>query len=124
MKSSDAIRTLCGIRFLLGSSTWLTPRFAGTMMGLDPRVNESAPYLGRLFAARDVVLGVGAAQSSGDVQRQWLTFGVAVDAADFLAAVAAIRKGELGGRGAVAGVGIAAAATALGVLALNGDGAG
>ena len=124
MKSSDAIRTLCGIRFALGSSTWLTPRLAGTVMGLDPRVNESAPYLGRLFAARDIVLGVGTAQSKGDVQKQWLTFGVVVDALDTLAAVAAIRAGELRGRGALGGVGIAAAATALGVVALSGDSAG
>ncbi len=120
MKSSDAVRALSSLRFVVGGSSWLTPRLAGRVAGIPSRASDPAPYFARLFAARDVALGVGAMQSSGDARRQWLLIGLACDVADIAAALAANRRGDVTGRGMVSALGGAVGATALGALALTG----
>lgn len=123
MKSSDAIRILAGLRLAISSSSWLTPRLSGRMLGMSRRDPGIAPYLNRLFAVRDAALAVGAVQSSGEAQRQWLRMGVAVDVIDVFAALASHRRGELEGVGTAAAVGFALAAAGLGAAALAGDSA-
>ena len=81
--------------------------------GLDPEANPQAPYLGRLFGARDVALGVGTLQASGEARKQWL------DAADAAAALAAGRGGYLPSLAAGLVFAPAIAAVGLGVAALN-----
>ena len=48
-------------RIVVGASAYLAPNLTGRLFGLDPEGNPQASYLGRLFGARDVVLGAGVA---------------------------------------------------------------
>jgi hypothetical protein len=79
----------------VGVASWATPRLAGKLFGLDAQANPQAPYLARLFGARDVALAWGALGAEGDARRQWLLAGLACDAADTLAGVAGGRSGYL-----------------------------
>jgi hypothetical protein len=126
VETESAVKALSGIRFVVGAAAWLAPRAAGKGFGLKPEENPQAPYLGRLFGARDVALAVGTAQASGEAQRQWLRIGVGVDAADALAAIAAGRAGYLNPVAAFLVFAPAAVGVALGLAALQGedDGAG
>ena len=108
METESAVKAIAGLRIVIGAAAWLTPRMAAKSFGLKPAENPQAPYLGRLFGARDVALGVGTLQATGESQRQWLQLGVAIDAADAVAAGLVFAP-------AVAGV-------ALGVAALRGNG--
>jgi hypothetical protein len=70
----------------------------------------------RGLGARDLVLGAGAALSSGRDRQLWLAAGMVGDAADLTATVAAGRHLPLRGRvlvGALAGAGIAMGGAAL-----------
>src|SRR5881227_2204597 len=59
-------RTLTVLRFIVGGGTWLAPRSMGRLFGLDIDANPQAAYVGRLFAVRDAVLGVGLVATTGD----------------------------------------------------------
>ena len=121
MSAQQSVRNLAILRLAVGIISWLTPNLGGKLFGLDPAGNPQAPYLARLFGIRDVALAVGALQSSGEAQRQWLQLGVVCDVADTFAAVAGRRGGYLPVPTAVM-VGVpAVAATAMGVMALQGD---
>ena len=72
-------------------------------------------------AGTPTMTAVGTLQSSGDAQRQWLQLGVVCDVADTLAAVAGKREGYLPLPTAVMVGAPAIAATAMGVMALQGD---
>jgi len=113
VETESAVKAIAGLRIVIGAAAWLTPRMAAKSFGLKPAENPQAPYLGRLFGARDVALGVGTLQATGESQRQWLQLGVAIAAgrAGYLPPVAA----GLVFAPAVAGV-------ALGVAALRGNG--
>jgi hypothetical protein len=121
VESEAAIKAIAGLRIVIGAAAWLTPRVAAKSFGLKPAENLQAPYLGRLFGARDVALGVGAMQATGDAQRQWLQLGIAVDAADAVAAIAAGRAGYLPPVAAGLVFAPAVAGIALGVVALKGN---
>jgi hypothetical protein len=116
---SNAINALVGLRLAVGVGAWLTPRPAGRLFGLDSKANPQAPYLARLFGARDIALAYGTISSEGDVQRQWLTVGVACDLADSLAGIAGGRRGYLPKLASVLVTGTALAASALGATALR-----
>jgi len=113
------LRNLVVLRIVVGLSSWLTPRLAGKLFGLDPDGNPQAPYLARLFGVRDIVLGVGALQSSGAAQKQWLQLGIACDVADTAASFLAGRNGTLPKSAAVMTGVAAVAATAMGLAALQ-----
>jgi hypothetical protein len=121
VETEAAVKALSGIRLVVGAAAWLTPRLAGKGFGLNPAENPQAPYLGRLFGARDVALAVGTAQATGEARRQWLRIGVGVDAADAVAAIAAGRAGYLNPVSAGLVFAPAALAVALGLAALKGD---
>src|SRR5712671_3132455 len=95
MERPSAVKTLAGLRVAIGLASWATPRAAGRLFGLDAEANPQAPYLARLFGARDVALGWGALGSEGETQRQWLLAGFACDLADALAGIAGGRGGYL-----------------------------
>ena len=95
----------------------------GQDFGLKPAENPQAPYLGRLFGARDVALGVGTLQATGEVPAPVAAqLGVAIDAADAVAAIAAGRAGYLPPVAAGLVFAPAVASVALGVAALRGNG--
>src|SRR3979490_808880 len=95
MERRSAVNTLAGLRLAIGVASWATPRAAGKVFGLASVPTPQAPYLARLFGARDFALGWGALSSEGETQRQWLLAGFACDVADTLAGVAGGRGGYL-----------------------------
>ena len=93
--SDSAVRQISIMRIAIGVSSWLFPRLAGRLFGLDTAGNPQAPYLARLFGVRDIAFGIGALQSSGAARKQWLQLGMACDVADALAGIAGKRDGSL-----------------------------
>ena len=121
MPESPPGKLLTVLRFIIGGSSWLAPRTAGRVFGLDVDANPQAPYLGRLFGVRDAVLGVGLVATSGDARRLWWRVGIACDVADLAAGLLAGRARELP-RASTALVSAAAAmAAGLGAAALMAD---
>jgi hypothetical protein len=114
-------QSLIGLRGALGAAVWLAPRLSGRLFGLDPAGNPQAPYLGRLFAARDLALAYGLSASTGSQRSLWLRAGLACDLADALAGVLARRRGELPRFATVLVTGTALGAAGLGVAALMSD---
>jgi hypothetical protein len=121
MPNESIIQSLVGVRAAIGTGAWLAPRLSGRLFGLDPAANPQAPYLGRLFAARDAALAFGLNSSSGSERAQWLRIGIACDLADAAAGLLAGRRGELPGRATVLVTGTALGAAALGIVALQSE---
>lgn len=113
------ITSLAVTRLAVGGAAFFTPRLAGRVFGLDVEANPQAPYLARLFGVRDAALGIGILTSEGDARRQWLAIGVACDAADVLAGLAAGRDGYLPKASAAIVTATALGAIAMGALALR-----
>jgi hypothetical protein len=86
---------LIGIRAGIGAGTWVAPRFAGKLFGLDVDGNPQLPYIGRLFGIRDLALAAGLVMSGGESRKVWLKLGIVCDAADAVAGVLAGRDGQL-----------------------------
>jgi hypothetical protein len=82
-------------RMAVGAGAWLTPNLSGRLFGLDPDGNPQLPYVGRLFGARDVVLGAGALRSPRKQKDTWVAAGVACDVADVAAGALAGARGTL-----------------------------
>lgn len=119
MNRTNAINTLVGLRIVVGALSWLVPRPAGKLFGLDSKGNPQAPYLARLFGVRDIALAYGAISSEGEAQRQWLTAGLACDVADSVAGIAGGRRGYLPKFASVLVTATAISAAALGAVALG-----
>jgi len=82
-------------RIAVGSGAWLTPNLSGRLFGLDPEGNPQLPYVGRLFGARDVVLGAGVLRSPRKQKNAWVQAGFACDVADVGAGLLAGARGQL-----------------------------
>lgn len=119
MNQKSALNALVGLRLAVGVTSWMTPRPAGKLFGLDVAANPQAPYLARLFGVRDIALAWGALSSEGDARRQWLVAGLACDAADALAGLAGAGGGYLPKLTSVLVTGTALSAVALGAVALG-----
>lgn len=119
MAAGTSLKSLAGGRLAIGVTMWVAPRIAGRLFGLDPAHNPQLPYVGRLFAVRDVALGVGVLRSEGRARRDWLALGLACDAADLAAAVLAYRAGEIGPLTAALLVGTPISAIGAGAAALR-----
>ena len=113
--------TLMTIRSLIGVFGWLAPNLSGRLFGIDPAANPAAPYLGRLFAARELALVAPLLSEDEDVQRRSLHVGMAVDAADAAASVAAGVRGTLPKRAALMTGLTAVVAVLLGWIASSDD---
>jgi hypothetical protein len=113
------INAIVGLRAAIGASAWLAPNLSGRLFGLNPSANPQLPYVGRLFAIRDVALAAGLAQSSGESRRLWLQLGVLCDAADALAGLLAGRGGQLSKVSTALVTGPAVMGLGLGVAALR-----
>jgi len=90
-----ALSAIAISRIAVGASAWLTPNLSGRIFGLDPEGNPQLPYVGRLFGARDVVLGAGALRSPRKQKDAWVTAGLACDVADVAAGALAGARGQL-----------------------------
>src|SRR3954449_8828584 len=82
-------------RIVVGAAAYAAPNLSGRLFGLDPEGNPQASYLGRLFGARDVVLGAGVLRAPRKQKQMWATAGVACDFADIGAGVLAGARGQL-----------------------------
>jgi hypothetical protein len=74
-----------------GVAAWLAPRPVANALGLDMAGNPQAAYLARVLAVRDIALACGAYGTDGEARRQWLLAGMACDAGDTIAGIAAGR---------------------------------
>jgi hypothetical protein len=119
VSESSALNALAGLRMAIGVSAWAAPRLTGRLFGLDAEANPQAPYLSRLFGARDLALAWGALGAEGSARRQWLLAGLACDAADTLAGVAGGRGGYLPKLTSALVSGTALSAVAMGAVALR-----
>lgn len=124
MASESVIQGLIRVRAAIGVGAWATPRLSGKLFGLDPDHNPQAPYLARLFGARDVALAYGLATSTGAQRSLWLRIGLACDLADAAAGVLAGRRGDLPAFTTVLVTGTALVAAGLGISALQGEPSG
>ena len=113
------VRNIALLRIAIGVVSYLAPRLGGRLFGLDVASNPQAPYLARLFGVRDLVLAVGALQSSGASQKQWLQLGMACDVADVGAAFLGKRDGTLPAGTALLVGGTAVAAAAMSAAAAS-----
>jgi hypothetical protein len=121
MGQQQIIQNLIRVRAAIGTGAWLAPKLSGRLFGLDPASNPQAPYLGRLFGARDAALAFGLSTSSGAQRAQWLRIGIACDLADAAAGVLAGRNKELPKHATVMVTATALAAAALGLVALRSE---
>jgi hypothetical protein len=95
MRNGNTVSMLVGVRTTIGLASWISPRIAGKLFGLEMEGNPQAPYLARLFGARDVALAWGLLSSEGEARRRWLLAGMACDVADTAAGIAGGRSGYL-----------------------------
>jgi hypothetical protein len=119
---NQARSTLVGIRTGLGVGALLAPRLTGKLFGISVEDNPAAVYLARLFGARELFMAAPfCIEDADELQAYALQAGVAVDAADVVAAGAALVRKNLSVRAATMAALTAAAAVALGVIAQQDD---
>lgn len=115
MDPLSARKTLAGIRAGLGAGAILAPRLTGKVFGIDVDANPAAPFLARLFGARELYLASPFLMPAPGLDEQELASrAVPVDAADTVAALAAGLRGYLPWRAAIPAAGAAALAVYLG----------
>ena len=108
-------------RIVIGIGSWAVPRLVERAFGIDAGANPAAGYPMRLFAVRDLILGLGALNTSGDERKRWLQAGLACDLADIAAAGVSAKDGSLPPGAALFGGAAAVSGAALGLLALRSD---
>lgn len=119
MASTNVVTSLAVARVAVGGVAFAAPRAAGRAFGLAPDDNPQAPYLARLFGARDAALGLGALTSHGDAQRHWVMVAAGCDAADAVAGLIGARAGYLSKPTAALVTAAALGGIALGAVALR-----
>lgn len=116
MQPNDARKYLALLRMGLGAM-WIAPRFGAKMFGLDPDNNDGVKMLARLFAVRDLAMGLSLKQASGAEADRQIDLGIMVDAGDVAALVLAAARKDIGAKTLILGGGAALAAVGLGLLA-------
>lgn len=105
-----ARRTLAQVRLAIGVGALVAPRLTGRLFGIDARDNPAAPYLARLFGARELFMAAPFLMPAPTIDEAELASrAVPVDAADAVASLVGGLKGYLPWRAAVP-------ATAAGIL--------
>lgn len=115
MEPADARRVLAYVRLGLGAM-WPAPGLGAKLFGLDPDADGSLRMMARLFAIRDLVLGLALLQSDGEDQDRLVDLGMVVDAADLAAIVLAASRKQVGARTLLLGGSAAAGALTLGFM--------
>lgn len=100
----------------IGVGAWVAPVPTGRLFGLDPDLQPQATYTGRLFGARDAILGAGALMSGGS--RSWVAAGMLADMADVGAAVLGGREHAISDKTVRSGGAVAVIFAVLSLLAL------
>jgi uncharacterized membrane protein YfcA len=111
MDALTARRTLAQVRLAIGVGAIVAPRVTGKLFGIDADANPAAPYLARIFGAREVYMATPFLMPApGLDEAELASRAVPVDALDSAAALVAGLRGYLPWRAAIP----AAAAGALG----------
>ena len=105
-------------RIFVGGGALVAPRLTGRIFGIDPATNPAAPFVGRLFGVRAVLMAVLACVADGEERERQLRAGVAVDLVDATAALVAGRRGQLRPVAALAAFGAAVTEAGLGMSLL------
>jgi hypothetical protein len=82
-------------RILIGLLTFVRPALAGRFFGFDMAGNPQLPSMARLFAAREVAIGVATLVAPAESRKRMVAIGVAVDAADGAASIIGVREKSL-----------------------------
>jgi hypothetical protein len=82
-------------RIVIGLAMFVAPRLGARLFRLDGS-GSATPYIGRLFASREIALGAATLAASGETRNRLVAAGVAVDAADGVAAVVSAKSGDVG----------------------------
>jgi hypothetical protein len=117
MPQQNPTTVLPALRIVAGVGAWAFPTLTGKVIGLNVSSdNHQAIYMGRLFGARDIVLGAGVLASSGDAKKLWWRLGILADAADAAASFQGLRAGGPK-RGMITATAVALGAVGLGIAA-------
>lgn len=103
-------------RIAIGTVALASPSVAGKLFRLDADANPQLPYMSRMFASREIVLGAITLASSGATRRKLGAIGIAVDAADAFAGADALRSGAVSRSVGIGLIAPAVAAMAAGVI--------
>ena len=117
----QARNTLVGLRTAIGVGSIVAPRLTGRLFGIDPNKNPALPFIGRLFGIRELYMAAPFLMDEGDDLDRLLQRGIAVDAADGVAAVLAGARGSVPKRTTVLAGGMALLAVCLGAYASQDD---
>lgn len=104
-------------RIALGAGVWANPPIAARALGLSLDGDDAATLFARVFAVRDVALGIGALASPTEHRRPWLALGLLCDLADAAAGLLVLRAGTAHQAGALTAI-TAGSGAALGAAAL------
>lgn len=105
-------------RIAIGAVALASPETATRMFQLDPVANPQAPYVMRLFGARELALGAVTLVARGRTQRALAGVGVLVDAADAGTGYLAMQDGSVSRKTAMALIGPALGAAGAGLVAV------
>lgn len=97
-------------RTLVGAAVLVRPALLASSMGVDAATVQRTAWLARFFASRDLALGVGSLAGSRGCQ----VAGVASDAFDFVALLAAVRAKQVKPLPAYLGLATAVGAAVMG----------
>jgi hypothetical protein len=106
------------LRIAAGAGAYAFPDLTGKVLGLKLKDNHDAVFLGRLFGARDVLLGLGTLASTGEAKKLWWRLGIIADVADAGAGILGVRAGAPK-RGHIMSTAAALGAVGLGISALG-----
>lgn len=124
MDAITARRTLAQLRLAVGTAALVAPRFTAKVLGVDAGVNEAAPYLLRMFGAREVYMASPFLMPApGLDEAELASRAVPVDVADALASLAAGLRGYLPWRAALPATLAGTAGAWLGTIAREDRGA-
>lgn len=114
----DGARLIAAGRVAIGVGTLARPDLFPRLLGVDSGTAARMAWLGRMFGAREVALGLGLLRASGPTaEREWLLGGAISDAVDAVAFAGALRAGVVRRPLAAAFVAAALAATGTEVVA-------
>jgi hypothetical protein len=113
-----AARLLVAFRLVYGAWAWCAPEQAIRPMGIDAGGGADIAILARVFASRELAVGLGLALAEGRSRRLWLQTGIALDGLDAVATVLSHRRGASSRPVALLGVTGSLAALGLGARAL------
>lgn len=113
----DPVTGLALGRVAIGTVALASPTLAARLFQLDAAGNPQLAYMSRMFGSREIALGAAGLLARGRARRAVVVGGIAVDAADAVAGVLAVRDGSVTSR---AGAGLTAPAVLAVAAGLSG----